>query len=175
MKQLTDNEKQQLDAKIKEERKRQQALRESNPGLPESFKAASAETLGMRRLVPKYLWKYGFLVVILCLLAFSVFLLLEGQDSDSKKALQPQPHDCFNAAIQSYCLLSYDKRLEKLGDENGRMGLDSTCISLYVHFLGSLGIESLDVPSFYNFSGHGSIILLSMKNRVICHKLWGLR
>ena len=86
MKQLTDAERQQLDAKIKEEQKRQQVLRETNPDLPESFKAASAETQGMRKLVPEYLWKYGFLVVILCLLAFSVFLFFKGQDSDSKKA-----------------------------------------------------------------------------------------
>ena len=85
MKQLTDAEKQQLDAKIKEEQKRQQVLRETNPDLPESFKAASAETQGMRRIVPEYLWKYGFLVVILFLLAFSVFLFFKGQDSDSKK------------------------------------------------------------------------------------------
>ena len=86
MKQLTDAERQQLDAKIKEEQKRQQVLRETNPDLPESFKAASAETQGMRRIVPKYLWKYGFLVAILGLLAFSVFLFFEEQDSDSKKA-----------------------------------------------------------------------------------------
>ena len=85
MKQLTDAEKQKLDAKIREERKRQQVLRETNPDLPESFKAASAETQGMRRLVPKYLWEYGFLVAILGLLAFSVFLFFKGQDSDSKK------------------------------------------------------------------------------------------
>lgn len=86
MKQLTDAEKQQLEEKIKAQKERQQALREDNPDLPESFKAASAETQGMRRIVPKYLWKYGFLVAILCLLAFSVFLFFEGQDSDSKKA-----------------------------------------------------------------------------------------
>ena len=44
MTQLTDTEKQQLDAKIKEEQKRQQALREMNPDLPESFQEASAKT-----------------------------------------------------------------------------------------------------------------------------------
>ena len=85
MTQLTDTEKQQLDAKIKEEQKRQQALREMNPDLPESFQEASAKTGPIRGIGPKYLWKYGFLVVILCLLAFSVFLFFEGQDSDSKK------------------------------------------------------------------------------------------
>ncbi len=85
MKQLTDAEKQQLDAKIKEEQKRQQALRESNPDLPESFKAASAETQGMKRLVPKSLWKYGLLVVILCLLVSNGILFFQGRDSGSAK------------------------------------------------------------------------------------------
>ena len=87
MTQLTDTEKQQLNAKIKEEQKRQQALREMNSDLPESFQAASVKTGPIRGIgpVPKYLWKYGFLVVILCLLAFSVFLFFEGQDSNSKK------------------------------------------------------------------------------------------
>lgn len=87
MKQLTDTEKQQLDAKIKEEQKRQQALRESNPDLPESFEEASAKTRGMRRLVPKYLWKYGFLIIILCLLAFNVFLFFMAQDFDLKSVI----------------------------------------------------------------------------------------
>ena len=88
MKQLTDAEKQQLDAKIKEEQKRQQALRESNPDLPESFKVASAETQGMKRLkrlVPKPLWKYGVLVVILSLLVFNGILFFHGRDSGSAK------------------------------------------------------------------------------------------
>ena len=86
MKQLTDPEKQELETKIKDEQKRQQNLREANPDLPKSFKTALTETSGMRRLVPKYLWKYGFLVVILCLLAFSVFLFFKEQDSGSEKA-----------------------------------------------------------------------------------------
>ncbi len=86
MKQLTDTEKQELETKIEKEKERQQALRESNPDLPESFEAASAETQGIRRLVPKYLWKYGFLVVILCLLAFNVVLFFKGRDSSSEKA-----------------------------------------------------------------------------------------
>ena len=87
MKQLTDAEKQELETKIQKEKERQQALRESNPDLPESFEATSAETQGMKRLVPKYLWKYGFLGIILCLLAFNVFLFFKGRDSGSKKGL----------------------------------------------------------------------------------------
>ncbi len=76
MKKLTDTEKQQLDAKIKEEQERQHVLREANPYLPESFEAASAETRRMRSLAPKHLWKYGFLVVILCLLVLSIIILV---------------------------------------------------------------------------------------------------
>lgn len=86
MKQLTDTERQELETKIQKEKERQQALRETNPDLPESFEEASAETQGIRRLVPKYLWKYGFLVVILCLLAFNVVLFFKGRDSSSAKA-----------------------------------------------------------------------------------------
>ena len=82
MKQLTDTEKQQLDAKINDEQKRQQALREANPDLPESFETASPKTEFTQSLV----WKYGFLVVILCLLAFSVVLFFQGRDSGSAKA-----------------------------------------------------------------------------------------
>ena len=74
MKQLTDAEKQQLDAKIKEEQKRQQALRELNPDLPESFEEASAKTILPKKFAPKHLWKYGLLGIILCLLAFNTFL-----------------------------------------------------------------------------------------------------
>ena len=87
MTQLTDTEKQKLDAKIKEEQKRQQALREMNPDLPESFQEASAKTGPIRGIGPKYLWKYGFLVVILCLLACSVVLFFKARDSGSAKAL----------------------------------------------------------------------------------------
>ena len=82
MKQLTDPEKQQLDAKIKEEQKRQQALRESNPDLPESFEAASAKTGIIRKFASRRLWKYGFLGIILCLLAFSVMNLLRSRNFD---------------------------------------------------------------------------------------------
>ncbi|MCG9134222.1 hypothetical protein J5I95_21385 [Candidatus Poribacteria bacterium] len=85
MKQLTDTEKQQLDAKIKEEQKRQQALRESNPDLPESFKVASAKTQGMKGLVPKHLWKYVFLVGILSLVVCNGVLFFYGRDSGSAK------------------------------------------------------------------------------------------
>ena len=80
MKQLTDTERQQFDAKIKEEQKWQQVLRETNPDLPESFKAASAETQGMRRIVPEYLWNYGFLGLILWFLVHCVMRLLEWQN-----------------------------------------------------------------------------------------------
>lgn len=82
MKQLTDTEKQQLDAKIKEEQKRQQALRESNPDLPESFEAASAKTGIIRKFASRRLWKYGFLGIVLCLLAFSVMNLLRSRNFD---------------------------------------------------------------------------------------------
>ena len=43
MKQLTDAERQQLKAKIKDEKERQQALRERNPDLPETLEVASAK------------------------------------------------------------------------------------------------------------------------------------
>lgn len=80
MKQLTDTEKQQLDAKIKEEEKRQQTLREANPDLPESFEAASAKTGIIRKFASRRLWKYGFLGIVLCLLAFSVMNLLRSRN-----------------------------------------------------------------------------------------------
>lgn len=80
MKQLTDAEKQELEAKIKDEQKRQQTLRESNPDLPESFEAASAKTGIVRKFTSRRLWKYGFLGVVLCLLAFSVMNLLTSRN-----------------------------------------------------------------------------------------------
>lgn len=80
MKQLTDSEKQQLDAKIKEEQKRQQTLRESNPELPESFEEASAKTGIVRKFAPRRFWKYGFLGIILFVLAFSVINLIRSRD-----------------------------------------------------------------------------------------------
>ena len=80
MKQFTDTEKEQLKEKIKKERERQQTLRETNPDLPESFETASAKTGIARKLAPRRLWKYGFLGIILCLLAFSIIILLGSRD-----------------------------------------------------------------------------------------------
>ncbi len=76
MKQFTKTEKEQLKEKIKAEQERQKTLRETNPDLPETFEAASAKTQGMRRLVPKHLWKYGLLGLILCLLVLSIINLV---------------------------------------------------------------------------------------------------
>ena len=76
MKELTHTEKQQLKTKIQKEKERQQALRESNPDLPETFEAASAKTGLGWKFVPRRLWKYGFLGLIIFLLAFSVYHLL---------------------------------------------------------------------------------------------------
>ncbi len=80
MKQLTDTEKQELETKIQKEKERQQALRESNPDLPETFEAASAKTGIVRKFMPRQLWKYGFLGIILCLLAFNVMNLLRSRN-----------------------------------------------------------------------------------------------
>ena len=80
MKQLTDTEKQELETKIQEEQERQQHLRETNPNLPETFKTASAKT----EFIPSPLWKYSFLAMILCLLAFNVFLFIKWLNSDIK-------------------------------------------------------------------------------------------
>ena len=80
MKQLTDTEKQHLDTKIKEKQKRQQALREKNPDLPKTFEATSAKTGLVGGFSLRHLWKYGFLAIIFCLLAFNVFLLLKWQN-----------------------------------------------------------------------------------------------
>ena len=80
MKQLTDAEKQELETKIQKEKERQQALRERNPDLPESFEKASVKTGLVRRFAPRHLWKYGFLAIILCLLVFNVFRLLKWQN-----------------------------------------------------------------------------------------------
>jgi len=80
MKQLTHAEKQELKTKIQKEKQRQQTLRESNPDLPESFEEASAKTGIVRKLLPKRLWKYGFLGIILCLLVFSVINLVRSRN-----------------------------------------------------------------------------------------------
>ncbi len=80
MKQLTDAEKQELETKIQKEKERQQALRETNPDLPETFEEASAKTGIVRKFLPKRLWKYGFLGIILCLLVFSVINLVRSRN-----------------------------------------------------------------------------------------------
>ncbi len=68
MKQLTDTQKQEFEAKIKDERERQRTLR-MNPSRP----AVSTEV----EFTFKLLWGYGFLALILCLLAFNVMHLLK--------------------------------------------------------------------------------------------------
>ena len=75
MKQLTDAEKQELKTKIQKEKERQQALRETNPNLPETFEEASAKTRIVQKPVLRQLWKYGMLGIILCLIGFSVMTL----------------------------------------------------------------------------------------------------
>ena len=87
MKQLTDAEKQQLAAKIKYVKERQQSLRENNPDLPKTLEAASAEMGGVRRFRLNYFWKYGMLAIILCLLAFNVFQLLRWRNFGSNDYL----------------------------------------------------------------------------------------
>ena len=87
MKQLTDAEKQHLEAKIKAQKERQQALRENNPDLPETLEAALEETGVIRRFRLDYLWKYGMLAIILCLLAFNVFQLLKWKNFGSNEYL----------------------------------------------------------------------------------------
>ena len=87
MKQLTDAEKQQLEAKIKAQKERQQALQKNNPDLPETLEAALEETGVIRRFRLDYLWKYGMLAIILCLLAFNVFQLLKWKNFGSNEYL----------------------------------------------------------------------------------------
>lgn len=87
MKQLTDAEKQHLEAKIKAQKERQQALREDNPDLPETLEAVSAKTGLFRKFGLNYLWKYGMLAIILCLLAFNVFQLLKWKNFGSNEYL----------------------------------------------------------------------------------------
>ena len=87
MKQLTDTEKQQLEGKIKKEQERQQTLRETNPDLPESFEKASAKTGLVRKFRLNYLWKYGILGFILCLLVFNVFQFLRWKNFGSNEYL----------------------------------------------------------------------------------------
>jgi len=80
VKQLTDAEKQELETKIQKEKERQQALRETNPDLPETFEEASAKTGIFRKFALRRLWKYGFLVIVFGLLAFSVINLIGSRD-----------------------------------------------------------------------------------------------
>jgi lipopolysaccharide export LptBFGC system permease protein LptF len=87
VKQLTDAEKQELETKIQKEKERQQALRERNPDLPETLEAVSTKTGLVRRFGLNYLWKYGMLAVILCLLAFNVFQFLTWRNFGSNKIL----------------------------------------------------------------------------------------
>ena len=71
MEQLTDTEKQGLERKIKDEQERQRTLR-INLNRP----AVSTEV----EFTFNLLWKWGFLALILCLLAFGVMLLLKGRN-----------------------------------------------------------------------------------------------
>ena len=71
MKQLTGTEKQEFEAKIKDERERQRTLR-MNPNRP----TVSTEI----EFTFNLLWKYGFLALILCLLAWSVFIFFKQWD-----------------------------------------------------------------------------------------------
>lgn len=69
VRQLTDTEKQKLDTKIEEK----QELQEKSPNTP----AGSKETSGATGFTSSYLWKYGMLALLLCLLVFNVWHLLK--------------------------------------------------------------------------------------------------
>ncbi len=70
MREFNDAEKQQLQAKIKDEQERQhQTVKEIALRNEEASKSGTSTALS-------YFWKYGFLVIILCLLAFNVIILL---------------------------------------------------------------------------------------------------
>ena len=71
MKQLIDTGKQEFEAKIKDERERQRTLR-MNPNRP----AVSTEI----EFTFNLLWKYGFLALILSLLAWGVFIFFKRWD-----------------------------------------------------------------------------------------------
>ena len=73
MRQLTHAEKKQLEGKIKDERKRQQALRERNLNISSTSTEIEFKLL-------KHLWNYGFLGFILWFLVRCVMRLLEWQD-----------------------------------------------------------------------------------------------
>lgn len=82
MRQLTHTENSSLGSRLSEEQVRQQALREMDPDLQDSLKAASTETR-----FANYFWKYGFLAIILSLLAINVMLLLRWQNFAANKTL----------------------------------------------------------------------------------------
>ena len=69
MKQLTNTDKQQLETKIEEEKERQRTLRERYPNSSENSKETSAGT----EFGSSYLWKYGFLALILACLPMVCF------------------------------------------------------------------------------------------------------
>ncbi|MYE87865.1 hypothetical protein F4X33_02570 [Candidatus Poribacteria bacterium] len=71
MKTFTDTEKQQLQAKIQDEQERQRALREN---IQIEKDKESKRSKGIISTVLSV--KYGFLLVILCVLAFSVWALM---------------------------------------------------------------------------------------------------
>ena len=73
MKQVSNTEKPELETKIKDEEERQHGLQETNPNTPEESKIATVAT----RFTSSYLWKYGVLVFLLCLLAYNLFHLLK--------------------------------------------------------------------------------------------------
>ena len=85
MKQLTNTEKQELETKIKDEQERQQTLREMYPNPSERSKETSAVT----GFLSSNLWKYGFLAIILCLLAFNMFILLRFRNFDYDAFMGP--------------------------------------------------------------------------------------
>ncbi len=85
MKQLTDAEKKQLEGKIERLRERQRTLRETNPDLPKTFEEASANAGLIRRFSRSSAWKYGFLAVILCLLAYNVYQFLQWKNFGANK------------------------------------------------------------------------------------------
>ena len=85
MKQLTDTEKLELASKIKDEQEGQQTLGEKYPNPPENSKEASAIT----GFLSSNLWKYGVLSIILCLLAFYVFIFFRWRNFDYDSFLGP--------------------------------------------------------------------------------------
>ena len=73
MSRLTPTEKGQLEGKIEDERKRQQALRERNLNISKTSTEVEFKLL-------KHFWNYGFLGLILWFLVYCVMRLLEWQD-----------------------------------------------------------------------------------------------